>query len=368
MMALLLTIALLAMGAIAAASYLPTATIAIHPTVTARTIEQDIILSTKTQEPDFTRFILPATQVEKEINVRETIQRESTSATEDFARGNVVLKNTQPEEQNLLPKTHLRHEATGTFFLTDAPVSIPPEGETSVTVTAKEKGPTGDVPPGKFIIDKLPAASQALVWAESTQPFSGGHAADTALTQEEIDAAVNEAVSAARERARGELTLAAGGAPLRDDLITVNTSSQTASVQAGQNVTQFTVDVTATARGFVVDENNLLSLTVLALRSKVEPDEEFLSYDPNSFSLTIERAAFDQGEVQVKGQLTGSFGKKISPSLLTPTNIAGLSASELTERFENLPNVEKAEVQFSPFWVTSAPSRPEGIEVKIVEE
>ncbi|MGH9857182.1 MAG: hypothetical protein ACRD4B_04985, partial [Acidobacteriota bacterium] len=197
--------------------YLPKAEIALEPKIVTRSIEQSIVISASQSEPDFVRFILPVKVVETEVTHRQTITRSEAGQHEDFATGVVTLVNEQDEEQPLLPKTHLRHEDSGVFFLTDEAVRIPPRGTIPVRVTAKEKGSEGNVAPGRFVVDKLPQPLQSIVYAESSVPFSSGIATETAVTEEELRVAHEQVLTEARHKAQGELTLMAGGAPIPEE-------------------------------------------------------------------------------------------------------------------------------------------------------
>ncbi|MEX1997860.1 MAG: hypothetical protein WEA04_04275 [Candidatus Andersenbacteria bacterium] len=344
---------------------LPQATIIVRPATYEREVTQEITLSQTSHEPDFVRYILPAKLLEKEVTETKTFKREGQKTFEDLARGTVKIINKQAEEQRLLPKSHLRHEGTGIFFLTDAAVVVPPLGEVSVAVTAKEKGLPGNVTPGTFIIDKLPASAQKVVYAESSTTFSGGVSGETPLTEEEISRAKEEVDKQARGRIEGELTAAAGGALTRPDLVTMTTVEESVSAAAGSKTTEFTVQKKIKARGFFPDDNDLLSLTLLALRSAPKPDEEFMSYKPESFTVSITRSDFTRGEARVKGTLTGVFASKAGPALFSADNLAGRSAAEVQEYFQQFPSVESVEVQFSPFWVKSVPARPEATEIVV---
>lgn len=348
--------------------YLPSANIVVEPAVTSRSIEQDIIISKATKEPDFIKFILPADALTKEIQETKTFTRTNTTVHEDFAKGQVTLVNKQIEKQALLPQTHLRHEATGTFFLTDTAVTIPPEGSITISITAKEKGSAGNVPAGKFIVDKLPTSLQSTVYGESTTPMSGGTAVEEPLTEDELSKAKQTVQDAAKEKALGELTIATGGAPIRKELLTVQVLSEDVSAAPGSLTSSYTVTTKIKASGFVVDDNDLLSLTLLALRSKQGQDEEFVAYDPQSFTLQITAADFERGEAKVKGKLSGTFAQKVEPGVLNTQNLSGLSVEEAKEHFKKFPSVENVQISLSPFWVKAIPARPEAVTVEIRQQ
>lgn len=322
---------LIALGAATAAAFfvLPSARIVVLPKLQEKQAQQSITLSAATDEPDFKKFVLPARVVEASGEAQKVVKRTGGTARSARARGTVRLINKQDEEQPLLPQTNLRHEATGVFFLTDSAVRIPPQGELVVGVTAKEEGASGNVPAGKFVVDKLPASLHPYVWAESDIAFTGGEVFDTPLTEAEVTAAQDAVVAEAREVARGELTSQAGGAVIQDDLIAETVEERTTSATAGSQATSFTVFARVRLRAFMVDDTATLSLTLLALQAQAGPNEEFASYQPESFSVDFERADFERGEARVTGHLTGSFAEKIESKIFDARTLAGRTPVEV---------------------------------------
>lgn len=356
-MMLLVGIILLTAAGITALVYLPAAAVTLTPAVSEKTVEQIIVLSTQASEPDFVQYVLPAKLLEAEVKQEQTFNRPGSVTRDEFAKGEVQLINNRDEVQELLPKTHLRHQDSGVFFLTDFPVAIPAHGATRMAVTAKEKGAAGNVGAGRFVVDKLPADLQSDIYGESKAAFTGGVAVETPLSAEEIAKAKEEVLAAASEKARMELSSQAGGAPVRAELTNVAATEEIVSAQEGSKAQTFTVTTTVHARAFLVDQNDLLSLTLLGLRGASQTDMEFSAYNPQSFAVKIEQADFDRGEARLVGQLTGTFASKVGPATLDPAALAGLSAEEVKAHFKDNPAVGGVEVKLSPFWVRSVPGR-----------
>ncbi len=361
----LIILVIIAASALIAFVYLPTATITISPATSSRTKEQDIVLSAAAKEPDFVRFILPAKAISAETELSKDVVRTGAASHDDFAKGQVILHNEQDETQSLLPKSHLRHEATGVFFLTDSPVKIPPHGTVVVGVTAKEKGAAGNVPAGKFLVDKLPVSLQTQVYAISDLPFTGGVAVDTPLSQAEIDQAQKDLEAQAKQEALVKLSSSAGGAVVRPDLLSVQVISQDSTAPVGSLSQEFTARLKVKASAFLVDDNDLLGLTLLALRSQLGQDEEFVSYDPRSFTASLVAADFERGEARIKGKLTGLYAQKISPNAVQTSGLAGLTPNEVEEELKKFPGIGKVDVALSPFWVKTVPARAGAITINV---
>lgn len=348
-------------------AYWPQAVIKISAREMQRVVTQEITLSTHTTEPDFSKFVLPARVIEASVDERRMVERAGAKTSDDFARGRIVLINNLDEPQELLPKSHLRHEEAGTFFLTDTPVTIPPRNKVAMTITAKDRGAAGNVSPGTFIIDRLPESIKSEVYGESSEALTGGVVVESPLTEEEIQQARESFLGELSERVRGQMTAASGGAPLRADLTRLETQAEEVSAEAGSKTKEFSIRIQARGRAFQVSDNDLLSLTLLALRSNVDPNEEFISYQPDSFQLDVARVDFERGEARVVGKLTGTYAAKVGPTVLRSDNLAGLSADEVRAHFAGFSEVGEVNVTFSPFWVRSVPARSEAVEIVLKE-
>lgn len=352
-------------GILAAVTLFPHAAITVHPKTIEKKLAKDILLSGTVESPDYVRFTLPATIVEEELEISKTFENAGGTSTQDFSKGTITFTNSQDQEQRLLPKTQMRHVESGIIFLLDTAVAIPAKGTLSIGVTAKEKGPAGDVAPGKFVVEKFNHGLQETVPATSDRPFSGGESTDTVISQEAIDAAQKSVLEQAKQDALAKLTLKAKGAPIRQDLVTVEVLSQNASVPPGSRSLRYIAQAKVKARGFVVDTHDLISLMTLALRASVASDEEFLSYDVASFALTIAQTDWKTGQARVSASLTGKYAKKIGPNELKATNISGLSEKEIIDRFTTSANIGSVDVALSPFWVKSAPSQENQIDIRV---
>ncbi|MDA1169383.1 MAG: hypothetical protein O3A36_03535 [bacterium] len=343
----------------------PRASIVVHPKTSERKLTKDIILSGKTTTPDYVRFTLPATILEESLEVSAVFENAGGTPTQDFSRGSITFTNTQDQEQRLLPKTQMRHVDSNIIFLTDTPVAIPANGNITVSVTAKEKGPTGDISPGKFVIEKFSKGLQEAVPAQSETAFSGGESSDSEISQDAINAAQKKVLEQAKSDALAKLTSKAGGASIRPDLMHVEVLSQHVSVSQGSRALTYTAQANVKARAFVVSTHDIISLMTLALRGRTALDEEFLLYDASSFTLEIAQADWVSGQARVSASLTGTYAKKIGSGELTADNLPGLSEKEIIEHFAASPNVGSVDVHLSPFWVKSAPSKKNQIDVRV---
>lgn len=356
---------LVSAGVWAVFTYLPHATITLTPHTMSESVSRDITLQSSATEPDFQRGVLPARVIEATAEENVVIRREHGSVTHGLATGVVRLTNNQDEEQPLLPKTHLRHEETGAFFLTDRAIRLPVQGSAEITVTAKEEGPRGDVPPGKFAVDRLPANLQDAVFGESLTPFTGGEVFDSPLGEEEIAAARDAVAESARRTALEDLRAQVGDGLLREDLTTTTIEDSFVSAEPGSSAASMAVRVKVIARAFIVDENDLLGFTALELQHTESGDLELVTYDPQSFETEIVRADFERGDAVIATRVTGHFAHRPSQRLFAPEPLVGRTPEEVTTYFAELDEKLQVDVNLSPAWVTTVPARTSAIDIRV---
>ena len=362
---LIITLCIIGGVAIVLATTLPHATITVHPKVTQRNVSKDILLSSKSTTPDYIHYSLPTKIITQEATAQKTFTQSGDQVSQGNSKGSVKFTNAQDSEQRLLPHTHLKYEPTGVMFTTDGPVIIPPNGSVDATITAEGTGSSGDVAAGKFLVDKFSPGLQKVVYAESTSQFSGGEVGAQSISQQDIDTAKKQVLDDATKQALDKIKQQAGDAEVRQDLLSVSTEHNDASAQAGSHAVSYTASAAVQAKEFLVDSHDIISLMTLALRADVAPDEEFISYDPASFSLSISQTDWNEGQAKISATLTGIYAKKIGSTELSEDNLAGLSKQELNNHFTAFPSIGTVDIKLWPFWVTSAPSNVNQINVEV---
>jgi hypothetical protein len=346
--------------------YAPHAAITLHPSSVHKTATQAITLSKDIQAADYIRFLLPARIIEKTVSHQQEVSHQGGAVTEDFAKGTATLHNDQDTKLSLLPQTHLKAQQSGVFFLLDKAVVVEPHTTAEVAITAEQKGASGDSGPDKLFVDKLPATVQSVIYAESSKGTSGGQTSQNPITQQEIDQAKKELHQKTEDEAWQQISKDAGGVSLNKGLQSIEVQADESSAQPGSTATTFIVSYTIKVRAFVVDQNDLLSLTVLALRN-IPPDQNytFTKYDPASFQVSIKTVNWTTGQAQISCTLTGMYNAAIDQASIKKLDLVNKTKDQLTEYFKQFPTVGSVDVEFSPFWVKKTPSRAGAIAIEI---
>lgn len=115
---------------------------------------------------------LPLSDVEVETESRVTVERQGTE-TIGYGKGAIDIINESGNGQTLVATTRFLSEGGVTFRL-DARVFVPARGRITAAITADQPGAQGDVPVGRFTIPGLSAATQDVIYGETSEPTRGG--------------------------------------------------------------------------------------------------------------------------------------------------------------------------------------------------
>ncbi len=303
----------------------------------------------------------------------ETIEKEGSKDIDiktekpvpDFATVTVTIHNQQGGSQSLLPRTQLVN-ADGIKFRTDESVTVPGGGSVQVGATADQQGKEYNIEPSRFTIIKLSPQLQELVYAESSEPATGGERFEKAAIQGDIDdaqdALINELYSEAEDELQSKLSSDEQFVP---EAVLKEVLDQSADVEPNTETDSYSVSAKVRVSTVVFDENNLLQLAIAQLKAAMPETKELVSYNPQSFNYEI--ASFDQkaGTATITAKLTGVARPRLSNELLDKEKIKGLSRQELSDHYGQFAEIERIEINLSPFWLTSLPTIVDHVDIEL---
>ena len=173
----------------------PSSTVHVSPLATHVPVTLDVRIDPELSEVDVEARAIPGTIVaavsDGTMSMPTTGRRREPV---EFARGRITLRN-RTREAVVAPRNTRVHTQTGTSFLTDAEVLVPPTveivgqtvpGEATVSVTAENPGTTGNVRALAIVAVDGPAAETLDVF--NSQPITGAAEREIALvSQRDID-------------------------------------------------------------------------------------------------------------------------------------------------------------------------------------
>jgi hypothetical protein len=112
---------------------------------------------------------------------------------------------------------------------------------------------------------------------------------------------------------------------------------------------------------FGVKESDLKKLVDADIKDKIDPTTQSI------LSEGLDKATFKVNSITGTGaQLSLSTTATAGPDLKADqlkTQLAGKKAGEVKSILSTVPGVKDVEVQLSPFWVTSVPSKPDKVTI-----
>lgn len=282
------------------------------------------------------------------------------------AKGKVIMYNKMGKSQGIKVRTQLQSEKTGLIFRTDKHVNLPAHGQVEVPVIADKPGKEGNIGPDHFRVIKLSPAWQELIYAESTEPMTGGEIEGKVATQEVIDKAkekvLNDIYQKSKKSWQAKL---AKNEKILDDAVVKEIISSKVSVEPDTPAEEFEVYMKARIVAVVFDENILLNLAKAKVKSRVVGSKEYQTHRPESFRYRVKDYDLQKKKATISCHLEGIAVAKLDDKLFNKEKLVGRNKEEVKAYFLNNRQVESVKVHFSPFWTKSVPSLLDHIEIKV---
>lgn len=310
--------------------------------------------------------------------------------------GTITILNESDHSWPLVAKTRFQ-TGDGLVFRITNPVVVPQAtadapGKLDVTVVADELdnygqvvGERGNIQPSKFFLPGLSAENQKKLYAESTQPFSGGSTVVIQIiTAEDIEAARAKMESDLKNAAEAELQayvkdrndsqktnleLLKGGSA-------IETSNPVIEIPAGledQKLESFEVHGEIVASGIAYNRDDLLSILKTELKLKKNPQKRLYKIDEESLSYRIVDNDKSSKKIKITATIKGVEEYEISPDKENgqrlikkiKEHILGKEVLEAELYIQNLPEIDKVVIESWPAWSPTIPSIPDNIKIEV---
>ncbi|MBI4098760.1 MAG: hypothetical protein HY437_01855 [Candidatus Magasanikbacteria bacterium] len=303
-----------------------------------------------------------------DIELTREFKPTGTNTKEALAVGRVVIKNTSTRNQPLVVTTRLL-SPDGILFRLKESVTVPAGGEVSARVYADKPGKQGEIGSTRFTIPGLSEPLQQKIYAESSEPMTGGAVSVGIVSKEDIDKAKDSVRAAILEEAQRLLI-----AREKADTAVVGFVGKIAKVDfevrgaEEDAVSGFSVVGKAVAVGALYHKEEALALVNRKLQEKVARQPVKLVMGEALPEVVVDR--YDPNGLWVQLTLSQSgvtYVTENSPAF-DPVKFYGKSRAEIEEYVRGISGVREVTVKFRPAWSDVAPRVPEHIEVRVVSE
>lgn len=226
---------------------------------------------------------------------------------EKKAAGTATIINNSGLSATLVANTRLLSEG-GVLFRTEKAVNLPANGNVEVEIYADEPGEEGEIAPTTFTIPGLSSARQDLIYAESSEPTTGGVEVKGVITQDNLTDAQgdleSELIKTALEDLREEMP--GQRRKVLSNIIKKEILEKTYSHGLGAEVSEFTLEMEMKIYALAIFEDiarvkagQYLESQFLLPTSKTAED-----YKIKDLEYKIQRYDLDEGNIvlDVKGR------------------------------------------------------------------
>jgi hypothetical protein len=320
--------------------------------------------------------ILPASMQQKQQSTPQQVPATGSQNNGQPAHGNVTISNCTKDNSDVEIPQGTGISTNGMTYITQGPVSLDKTGYRSktntcsgsaatVAIVAQKPGTAYNVSDGtKFTLaapsDGSYSVSEVPVVADGG--ISGG--TDTivkVVAQADIDSAKQKLSTQDTTSIKQGLqqALEQGGYNALATTFNGGTPEVTQSANVGDKSDTVTVTQVTTYTMYGVKKSDLKQLIVSSVNKKIDDNKQAILDDGSSnasFKVT------NTSPEQVTIEATSTTGPHIVVADLKK-QIAGKKSAAISSLIKTTPGVADVKVHFSPFWVDSAPSKPNKITV-----
>lgn len=282
---------------------------------------------------------------------------------EDRATGRVSIYNEMSSAQPLVATTRFLTQ-DGILFRLKNGVTVPTKGSIEAEVYADQKGASGNIQPTTFTIPGLSEAKQKLVYAKSTEPFTGGVKYKTVLSQEEIDEAVESLKVELLEDAKSMLR-AQSSTTYSGEAFSVEEVEKNISAKSGDEVASFDVTLKIYVEAVFYDADALSKIIERKLYDGIGQGQEFVDLGDSERKIIVEQVNLQQGVARLHVTQTGRAVVSRVSEALDVGRFVGMSEAEVKRLLVEEGIATSVDVQFFPFWVRTVPRLKDHIYIEV---
>jgi len=295
------------------------------------------------------------------------------------ASGEITVYNYwSSDPQPLVKTTRFIHNSTGKLFRTTETVSVPGtrvvEGETvpgtiTVNIRADKIGSSYNVGPGQFRIPGLPSAKQEKIYGRTDSGLSGGYEKEIlVVSQEDYDQAKAELSGELDKEINSKIDnrLTEGQIILEEKSEEI--LEESASPDIGQEAGSFRLSLKKRLKVLIYSQKDYLQAVKEKVDSNLSGDSELLRDNLESGIEVVNiNLELENRQAKIKVKVSGFTVAKIDQDILKE-NLFNKDKIESERYLTGFSQINDAEVDLSPFWVSRVPDNKDKINIEIAHE
>ena len=240
-------------------------------------------------------------------------------------------------------------------------------GEITVKAYADEEGEDYNVEASQFSVPGLAGTAYYYnVWAESEEAMAGGFKKETKqISEKDIEDAKEDLRMLLSQEALGIIkSELPSDFAFNEEAFIEDEFSASCGEDAGALKETFNCSASIKMAGISFSRNDLEELALFLLEPEV-PGAKELNSESLSVDFTPKTLFVEQGKMIIKAEITAKIYAPVKEAILL-SQIAGKSKSEVGDILEkDFNQLKMVELKFSPFWLNSAPSNQERLNLEL---
>jgi hypothetical protein len=342
------------------------AEVSIYPNTEEVSVTSTVTVNTSEALIDFDNLILPGVIFSDTKEAASDYLSTGTDSKTKKATGVIRVYNKidPPKDQAIRKNTRFLSAPGELVYTADEAFTIPANGYVDVAVTASEAGTEYNIDSAKFSLPGLFGTSiYSSIYAETIGPLTGGEDSQVKIvTADDITSAKEDFEERYGEIAKKELMDSIPESFIYiPDTISLEVKDVYANAPAGAEVDKFNVSGVIDSRVIAFRKDDLLKIGEKLIRNEMFDNFEIV---PDSILCEIKEYKVDGGKIELNVIFNAKIYTLPEEDLLKGglINNNKINSASL---LENMPEIDKVEIDIFPFWRSSLPSKDSSIEIKL---
>ncbi len=349
--------------------YAPHASIKIEAETSSLSIDKSLTLDPEAASSDTAKLALKPEVQQLVKSTATTFTATGTKDIGDKASGSIAITNCDSSGSFTIPAGTTFTSSSGYKFTSNAAVTVPGyssstasacnnnptqnAGKANVAVTASEIGDEYNISATSFTVNL-----SVVVTATSSSAMSGGsHKTATVVSQNDVDTAEEKLTAPDETEAKAELKEQfSSDYIIIEESFTAVEGDPAVSPAVGEAATEGKITVETTYTYVAISKTDSKAILTDAVNAKLAEtsDQQMYSLGEDDISFQNFKALSD-GTYETRMLTTAYIGPKIDTESLKE-QLVGKRYGEIQSIITQIQGVKNVEVNFSPFWVNTAPS------------
>lgn len=370
-----ITMVVLVLGVFGLSVLLPQATITVYARSERITRDVEVTLDKSAPAVDQAKLTAPATVITREVSQTKNFPATGTKDVGTKATGTVQIYNFTKNTLTLRASTTTLVAPNGKRFnftkdITGIrPTAVIGAGEESevdqstlippVAVVAQASGPDYNLGANiRFTIQNAALGSTNNVYATSPAAFSGGTTKNVkVVSQQDLDQAVTALTGSIAAQAETDLNTERGtdsDLKILPNGITREVLAHTANKNVGAEAESFDMTMIAKITGLQYKESDIKNIIVTQINSVLSSDKYLLPDADEAVNASFKSLDLPNGRGVLSVHFETVAAYRVNADDMSKL-LAGKNAIEIKEILLAKPEIDRVDVEFSPFFVNKAP-------------